>query len=699
MAATDEGTTERMDAAPLPPSTDAAAARYEALASLRRDFAAQDPGLPQRLPDGFLHVVANSPVTTAEEIRSHGFPPAVIELADPIASALAAVAGVAAESAPVAASAPPPPPPVESAPPRDAGAPAGLFGADPSQLAFASYTGARPPGRIEPVRIDLLGDGRYALAWTRGSGPFVDRIVRGDEHAPYNPDRAQVVAVTDEGRAIDGAPFGHTVRHYQVWRHAAPSIEEAALQQPQLVATGVVVAPPHDIEVHQDEGAVVVGLWGVLEGTRAVQVYRVPVRQAFTAGVGNPQYRIQADRALLKGFEDKDAEPGQTYVYQLVAEADTGDEIHTSTAIMREVTLAQIHRPVTDLQYVQHAGADAAFFDLTWTEPPGGTVVIYRTREAPAAGYDTHPIAVSALEQAGLVDDARVLRPPEHDGDRSIMRNVPWPGDWGRAYFTPVVVIGDRGYLGNTVRGVRQQPPSRLKVIERVDQQLLTFDFPEGAHDVQVHIAARNVPAEAVLAGQPAATISRAQYDTLGSLRLTPQQLPVQSTIYAVALANDGTRTVASIPDTIDYDPVRVVRYQVNYSMGIGAAGRRPTVTLQSDVDYPPELGIGFVLAFHPERLPLSVQDAVDQVGLVRDIDGESTVVRRFVASGLKATGFREPGWKADPAGWSEIARQAKKGGYLRLFVDDPQYQRRLALLDPDLKSLRLGGFLGGLLG
>ncbi len=241
-----------------------------------------------------------------------------------------------------------------------------------SFLKFVPYTAAAAPGEIGKVRAELQEDGTFVAFWTPGEGVFVDRLVRGDEYAPYNPDRAALVAVTDQGRALDGEPFSHAVRHYQVWRHVGTSLEDAQQRQPVLVATGVVVSPPRELRLQPDEGTVVTGGWNLPPGTDRVQVYRVPISQAFSAGMGNPQYRILPTERLLGGFADGEPSPGATYVYQMIAEAAVDGVVHTSPAITREVVLSQVHEPILDLQFTLHEGGEVAYFDLTWTDPPGG---------------------------------------------------------------------------------------------------------------------------------------------------------------------------------------------------------------------------------------------------------------------------------------------------------------------------------------
>ncbi|MEV8359747.1 hypothetical protein [Microbacterium sp. NPDC076895] len=665
--------------------------RFGVMRELAEQLIAEEHPLGELFTVPSQRAVAMSDDVTAKQIRANPrFAPTVKELADAIEEAFAAAGiSVASESPPdtIADAATPeqvvtPPSPT---PATGGGDPVDLAG-----LRFAVYAGTVPPGEIAAVSTSLTPDGTQVLTWPAGNGVYVDRIVRGDQHPPYNPDSATVVAVSAGGPVEDREPFHHAVRHYQVWRHSGPTLSEAALQQPVLVAMSVVVAPPRDVLIGVDSGAVVTATWDAEPGTAAVAVYRVPAEEAFTAGLGNPSYRIQADRPLRGGFSDADATPGRRYVYQILAEANVNGETHTSTPTLREVHY-EPHDPVTDLALTLSEDEDGAWFDLTWTTPPSGRVTIYRTSRPPAAGYDVKPIAVGALVTAGLPDEARLTHPVDRDHGASTMHRVPWPREWSKAFFTPVVELSDEAYLGNTVTGIRVPPVQRVKLIERVEQKLVTFDFPEGANDVRVYVGPRDMPVLEAITGPAVASISRNDYEARGSLRLTRQQLPQQCALHFVAYSSHGTETVRSTPVSIEYTPVLLVDYQLSFGLGLTASARRPKITIRSERDLSLDPGVGFVLAFHPDRLPLTVSDATAHIALVRDVEEAADAVQRIEVGRLSTNGHAEPGWKAEPAAWSSVISGS---GYVRLFLDDPRYQPYIALLDPPVGDLRVGGLI-----
>lgn len=690
--------------------------RLAAMAALAEQLEA---ALGRQFAVSSQRAVATSDVMTAEQIRATPqFPPNVKDFAAEIEVALAhahAASGSASprvdgSAAPVSVPPPPaptavpsstvppaassvappaPPAPSTAVPPAPPAAPAAV---DLSALGFAAYSGSVPPGEIAEIQVTRAASGSRLLSYPPGSDVYVDRIVRGDQHEPYTPDIAEVVAFSTGGVVEDDAPFRHAVRYYQVWRHSGSSLAEAAASQPVIVARGSIVAPPVGISVSVDSGSVVTATWETETGTSTVAAYRVPIEHAFAAGIGNPSFRIQAERPLLGGFSDREAAPGGRYVYQLIAEAEINGVVHTSAPITHEVQVPEAHAPVTDLTFtLREDGADA-WFDLEWTEPPGGRIAIYRTTEEPLAGWDRGPVVTDALVNAKLPPEARLNHPVDRAGGRGAMHHVPWPRDWSKAFFTPVVELGDSSFIGNTVTGIRVPPVRRVKIIERVDQKLVTFDFPDGANEVRLYVGQRGVPAESVMAGQAVATISRSEYENLGSMMLTRHQLSSQCDIHLVAFGSHGTETVHSAPVTEPYVPVLVLDYHLAFGLGLTAAARRPRLTIQSDRELQLDPGMGFVLAFRPDRLPLTVSDATAHVALVREDDEGGAAVQRIVVPRLSTTGHSDPGWKADAGSWASIVAS---GGYVRLFVDDPRYQPFVALLDPAVGALRVGGFMG----
>lgn len=696
-----------------PPHVDGPSRSDQRFEALRRWHAqATDSGTENawQLRETHLRLVANSHVQSADEIRAI-FPPVIGQFATELAAALGRPAG-----APAA--------PREAGP--GAGAPAG-GGAAASREAGAGEPGTgagRPPERPaearppepepepesepdlsvpvegfaafefgasdhEPAQLTVRRrpEGGVHVSWKpapSGDGEpevTIDRLITSDEFAPYSPDAARLVVATRDTQALDDLPFSHAVRHYQVWRNRGGSIDDAKLAQPELVARGQLVSPVLDLDLREDEGRVI-GQWRVLGGTSRVQVFRIPVQVAAGAS-GDPRYRILSDDLNLGGFVDTTADRGQRYLYQVFAEAESDGLSRLSAPLNNEVLVSAVHRPVTDLRFELHDHEDAPLFDLSWSVPPGGQVVVYRTEQPHQPGIERQATPAAALDQAGLPVAKRLAHPITTTGDTASMRQVPWPTGWTRAYFTTVVLLGDRAYVGNTVRGVRVPRVSRPKLIERVNREVLTFEWPEGADVVLAFKSMPGVDSSVAMQGQ-AIEVSRTDYRDQGGLEFTAGQLDVQGCdLHLVSVAFDGGRRVLAEPTVVSYPGLLRVWYQL--LQGTLPDGR-PVVTVrvraQQDVENAPP----FVLVHNRDRLPLTIGDG-RPVAVVPDA-GQAAPQRRFVPSPLGVRPSPAATWHAEPG---MFLQEIPPVGFLRLFVDlPPEVLRRVALLDPPVATLRV---------
>jgi hypothetical protein len=201
----------------------------------------------------------------------------------------------------------------------------------------------------------------------------------------------------------------------------------------------------------------------------------------------------------------------------------TGVKINGSTVLSQpmrcRVQVPARHEAVEDLELDQHdlvdeQGGRHLVFDLAWTRPPDGVVRIYRTEQPPAGGLVGHEIGVTALAGAGLDPAAQLRDRPRRSGGRDELRDVPWPPDHYRAYFTPVTVLGELARVGPTAR-----PPGSARSPWRgsssTREQVITFAWPPGATHVWLHRrGAEGLP------GEHSGEITRAEYDQLGGLRV-----------------------------------------------------------------------------------------------------------------------------------------------------------------------------------
>ncbi|NLT31437.1 MAG: hypothetical protein GXX86_13485 [Propionibacterium sp.] len=503
----------------------------------------------------------------------------------------------------------------------------------------------------------------------------VYRLVASDDMTPYSPDVAQVVAVTTRLGANDVRPPTGPVRRYQVWVNDGPTREEAWANQPRLHAHTAVVAKPSAVDIREDEGRVI-GQWGVAPGVRAVRVFRVPAERAH-GGTGDPQYRILANETNLGGFVDDGAEPGRHYVYQLFVEADVDGALQLSLPTIVPLTTRAVLEPVTDLVCTLEEGEDGAKFDLQWSPPPIGRVVIYRTTLGPLPGADAETVVAEALPQMRLPADDRLAHPITVTGDGSAtMLDVPWPRDWVRTYFTPVTLHGDQARVGRTIPQVRTRSVRDAKIFERVTQQVLTMPWPEGAATVQVFMSPPGEPAELAIAGTPFAEISAAAYQRFGGLHFNQLLDATGCDLHLVPLSFAAGEKIVGRSTTVRYPGLMRLYYGCE-QLGNGLL----MVRVRGEFDNP--TAPPFVLVHNPTRLPLDVNDG-RTVQVRAEVAGPNgPLMARFAPAGLSSQ------WST---GW--VAEVGSLGpGYLRVFadvrVDD---LKSVAVLDPPMEYLRLGG-------
>jgi hypothetical protein len=590
----------------------------------------------------------------------------------------------------------PPPPATEraservSAPTAPAEAPASAAvphdPVEPAEVvdfrSFEPYDMSAPPGEPGPLTATVAATGGWNLRWSaaEATGVALYRVVSRDDYAPYAPESADPVTVTDEPRALDPRESTSSVRHYQVWLNTGADVAGATRSQPVLHAAVSVVSQALDVDIRADGGRVI-GQWRVFPGVERVQVYRIPIERARTAGI-LPEYRILTEDDNLGGFVDAGVVRGARYVYLVCVEAPVDGVTRLSSASRVEVAVPAVLTPVTDLAVEAHGEGDGRVFDLSWTDPPAGRVQIYRTPTAPRAGAGTEARPTSALPQMQLADGDRLSHPirPE-SGGRSSMREVPWPDGWTRAYFTPVTVLDGTAHVGTTTSATWVPPVGVPRVVERVDRQVLTFAWPTGAASVLAYVAPRGASSEAARGGR-ASEISRTQYQDLGGLAFSFQLPATGCSIHIVPVAFAAGEKVEGAAVAVDYAGLLRLRYATSVKRGF--MGKPATMMLDIvssiAVEPPP-----FVLVHNPDRLPLDVGDGT---ALEVALDGDETMAVTRRPTPARLTPDELSRWRVDVKNVL---------GYVRLFVDlPPEMLQLVALMDPPVKDLRLDPLFGG---
>lgn len=558
---------------------------------------------------------------------------------------------------------------------------------------FAAFTfGAGPGPQAADMETITVGAaegsaGGRPLSWPSylpaggGETVVIYRLVAADDSAPYAPERARLVAATTTTGSVDYEPATTAVRYYQVWVNTGASRTEALAAQPIKHADGVAVSPVTGCAIREDSGRVT-GRWTAPPGVSSVFVFRIPA-----GGRETPAQRILAGHDNLDGFVDVDAAPGHSYTYRIRTAASVDGVLRLSEPRDTAIDITAVLTPVTDLSAEAHPSA-AGVFELSWTAPTTGEVVIYRSQNGPNVGADAAELPEAALEQIGLAPDLRLNQPitrrrDRDDAERSVMSGVSWPHGWSRAYFTPVTTTSGRALLGRTFSTVRTGGIRDVDIAEYCNKQVLTFDWPEGAAAVSVFVAPKGYDPRKGLTGT-SFEISAEEYDKYGGLQLPNGKLPITGcSLHLAPVAFSGGRRVTGTVRSVEYVGLLRLQYVIQVERQPDGAPSFARIYLRSQIDTTGSPA--FVLINNAERIPLSPTDgqAVDAAPM--DAAGQITATpsKELRWSALTTTGTQEA-WAADLRGLR---------GWIRMFVNTPSAQRlsTIALLDPPVPTLRLG--------
>jgi hypothetical protein len=560
--------------------------------------------------------------------------------------------------------------------------------------AFAPFTFGEQQTAPETITLQRRReeDGQPAtlrLSWppyrpTQAPAVVVYRLVSGEDSAPYAPDRgAHLVAGTTSTSATDDRAPASAVRHFQVWVNAGPSQHAALAGQPVLHAAGALVSPVREASVREDSGRVI-GEWTVFSGVTAVYVYRVPAERATSS---EPQFRILAGGDNLGGFVDTEAEGGRRYTYRVRCAVTVDGVVRLSEPVSVDVDVSAALVAVTDLSVTSPAStrsADDVVFDLAWTVPVAGRVAIFRSQDGPSAGAESAELPDSALDHVGLHEALRLTHPVSHRdgpaGRQAVMAGVPWPANWSRAYFTPVTIVQGRALLGKTISSVRTGAIRDVELAEYCNKQVLTFDWPDGASAVAVHLAPKGHDPRAGLTGR-SYEIPLEDYEKYGGMQFTGQ-LPVGGcSLHLAPVAFSGGRRVQGAITSVEYPGLLRLWYAAQIRRNPDGRPMSVAIAIRSEVNVggsPP-----FVLVNNPQRIPLSAQDGepVDVAPLNERGEITEQPSKELRLSALSTAGGEL--WAGDVRG---------RQGWIRLFANiaDPARLRTLALQDPPVATLRL---------
>ncbi|BAU97077.1 hypothetical protein N24_2815 [Corynebacterium suranareeae] len=537
------------------------------------------------------------------------------------------------------------------------------------------------------LRVTANLTGGLDLEWD-APDPFIDaarvfRVVSDEVAFEQDPDLGEHRVSTVGSQWVDQEPLTTAYRMYQVWMYEGTTESAAVNSQPQLVGESVFINPVSNIELSV-AGSEVKGQWAPAEHTHRVAVYAAPSNERLVTASRN---EIATDKNNFQGFRFHPQHRGREYKFvarrfaeihgKLVGSAPSEEFVIDVPAEVVEVPIA-----IQEL-----FDGFSTSFHVTWDAPHSGEVWIYRTQEAPESDLQFNAIETDQLESFGLArrDWANDLE------DTKTSCNVIWPEDWYSIFLTPVNVVGNQAQVGQTYSRVRVGEISRPKLYERVNNQLLTFGWPEEAHEVTAVFGERGSGHEigptTDTPGSSLVSIHREAYEEEGGMRV---KLPGAGDVALFASRVYEGRQIWGQPEILAYRGLDKFSYKLHL--------RENRLFLSIYSERPNKQFNQFSLRIHPSRLPLEPEDG--QEVMTRKIinDGENQQFADLLA-GISSSSLRseqEPEvefWEIDP----KIA-SLPSTSYFRLFIhqeesDDTHVK---ALIDPAPSLLNLGTWIGG---
>lgn len=536
------------------------------------------------------------------------------------------------------------------------------------------------------LRITPNAVGGLDLDWhvppSETTGIRLFRIVSDEQDFESDPDCGEHRAVTVGTNWADNEPLTTAYRMYQVWMYEGSSESNAVRSQPTFVGEKAYINPIEAIELSA-AGSEVKGQWISAEHTHRVAVFAVPVSERLTLARRN---EIATDTPNLQGFRFEPQHRGREYKF--VAQRFVNINGLELASAPSEEFIINVPAEVVDVPITveEHDNGFDTTFRISWEPPHSGEVWIYRTAEAPDPELQFNEIEVDQLEAFGL---ARRDWANDLEDDVSTCA-VTWPDDWYSIFITPVNVVGNQAQVGKTHSRVRVGEISNATLHERVNSQLMTFGWPEEAHEVT---AVFGEPGGGHLVGPTADTpgtslvsIHQEAYEEEGGMRFP---LPGPGDIALFASRVYEGQQIWGEPVILNYRGVRKFRYRFRFHSG------RLFLAIFSDRE--DAFFDHFTLRIHNSRLPLEPDDG-DEV-LTRAIDGttnspEEPDFSPGIASANLRPEEREVAryWEIDP----QVANYPHTS-YLRLFVRQPEDKTApvKALIDPEPAQLRLRTWTG----
>ena len=518
-------------------------------------------------------------------------------------------------------------------------------------------------------------------------------LVGDDFEQEPSPENGHELVVTR------GTAFRETInedagmRHYMVWAYVTP--EDALLDllkvQPVFVGESAIALPPSDLKVVESDG-VVTGTWTPKRGHANVMVY---VRQSSDRRpLDSPENRLR-DKVDARGFSYTVPVRGVTYDFQLFPEIvfrgntmrGVGGEVRqlTISANIQQIELLEASLMVRE-EGTRGSGNDTIL--LSYIHPPTGEVKIYLTKTEPAPDLIGQEVDSSYLDDDDALGNTEWSKSYEGDPGEEMIKELSWPAGWSQVYCVPVNVVGEKSMVGEPKQIRRVESIKDFDLIQRVDSQLITFDWPSGAQMVEVRQEQK-----------PMLELTEDDYRRQGGIRLHLNPLHDKVTLLPKAI-HEGRYTKADHATSKDYPGLKLYAYKIEVPQEPGE-GVLPKLWIWREDLEDRNQAPRFSLVYRSDRLPLYNEDGEEVIrcALSNDQRGAPGEPAPFLNPDTLAHGFDKA------KSWGEYwlidlpseGPNAKTSGFIRLFIqpdsDDAATEKgasRVLIDDEAIDSLNL---------
>ena len=530
------------------------------------------------------------------------------------------------------------------------------------------------------VRAKANDEGHIHVKWALPEGydaqPVqIFRVVSDEEAFDRDPAEGIQRVATNGTFFDDPEPLSFSYRYYQVWLNEGANEIDALRSQPKLVGEDYYVRPVEHIELNFD-GSEVSGKWAEFRHTDRVAVYIAPEEER--RRLTRRSHEVSQSSRNVNGFRWTPPQRGLTYAVQAIREVSVNGMVKKSPSseIFTIDITAEVVEVDADIQLDKSVGNGQ--FNVRWELPNSGEVRIYRTREHPAEGLSDKVVETDQLEGFGLPVSSWV----NDIAEAKDAADFAWPDDWYTVVITPVSVVGNKARVGTSTSYVRVGTIPAARIEERVIAQLITFGWPEQAHEVAAFLAepgegGRIDPRQADM--KPMTTIDEQEYRSEGGMRV--QMRGARDVVLVPSRMHAGQREWGRTT-IIPYRGLRHFRYE--FLVGPDGGLYLFVYSENEESRYR-----RFTLRYHPERLPLEPNDGepvrVSKINgsHVEDYKPIMTAEHLYPQNLQPGTpGFEY--WRVDPQ------LVARGHGWLRLFIaDEPENgESEVALRDPNVASL-----------